>query len=383
MRPYDPTVRVGTRDVVSSQSSVVPNAGRRTADTAQTRLRKTAMADSPERRSQFRWLYGAIGAIVVIGAMVLVGLGIIGYGSSTRAADVWMIVAGCFLFFVAIVLLSLMPTILRLEALLEREVGVLRGLGETMAHQTEVLQAVAENTRLSDAAKSLAHREQELDSLRSAIRDDLRTSQWEAATTLIDEMERRFGHKDEADHFREELDDARNETIEAKLAEAIEMVESHFQSYDWVRAQGEIDRLRHALPDHAKIDALDERMKLLKEEHKQALLREWDEAVRRSDTDHGIDVLKEIDQYLSSAEAKALQVSARNVFKEKLLQLGVQFRFAVVERRWQDALTAGLELIRDFPNSRMANEVREALDTLRARARSTSGSDAKVPEATP
>jgi len=36
---------------------------------------------------------------------------------------------------------------------------------------------------------------------------------------------------------------------------------------------------------------------------------------------------------------------------------------------WQDALGIGLELIREFPNARMANEVREALDTLRERRR--------------
>ena len=110
-------------------------------------------------------------------------------------------------------------------------------------------------------------------------------------------------------------------------------------------------------------------MKVLKEQHKKELKREWDEAVRRNDTDLAIDILKELDQYLSPAEAQELQDSARNVFKEKLLQLGVQFRFAVNEKRWTDALTIGLELIRDFPNARMANEVRDALDTLRERAR--------------
>jgi Mg/Co/Ni transporter MgtE len=94
----------------------------------------------------------------------------------------------------------------------------------------------------------------------------------------------------------------------------------------------------------------------------------WEEAVRRSDTDHAIDILRELDEYLSPAEAEALQASARDVFKEKLLQLGVQFRFAVTEKRWQDAVTIGLELVRDFPNARMAVEVREALDTLRERA---------------
>ena len=109
-------------------------------------------------------------------------------------------------------------------------------------------------------------------------------------------------------------------------------------------------------------------MGVLKQQHKDELRVAWEEALRRNDTDQAIDVLKELDQYLSRAEATALQSSARHVFKDKLLQLGVQFRFAVNERRWRDALRTGLELVRDFPNARMASEVREVLDTLRDRA---------------
>ena len=147
------------------------------------------------------------------------------------------------------------------------------------------------------------------------------------------------------------------------------MIESQFEAHEWPRAQHEIDRLLNALPDDPRVLGLLDRMKALKEQHKQELKAAWGEAVRKHDTDHAIDVLKELDQYLSPAEGQSLQASARNVFKEKLLQLGIQFRFAVNERRWQDALSSGLDLIREFPNARMANEVREAMDTLRERAR--------------
>ncbi len=115
--------------------------------------------------------------------------------------------------------------------------------------------------------------------------------------------------------------------------------------------------------------SLIERKKALREHPKQALLRSWDEAVRRSDVDNAIDILKELDEYLSPAEAESLQTAARDVFKEKLLQLGVKFRFAVTEKRWEDAVSTGMELVEEFPNARMANEVREALDTLRERAK--------------
>jgi len=289
-----------------------------------------------------------------------------------------MIAAGGFILFVAVVVMTLTPLVLKMESTIARQLGELRDLNQVLARQVALLETIGENTRISEAAKALAHRDQELDALRSAIRNDIRNEQWELALNLVDEIDRRFGYKEEADRLREEVDDARNNAIQVKLQEAIEMIESHFQSHEWDRAQSEIDRLLHALPDHTRVLALQDRMVILKAQHKQDLKLAWDEAVRRSDTDLAIDILKELDQYLSPAETKAIRSSARDVFKEKLLQLGVQFRFAVTEKRWNDALTTGLELIREFPNARMANEVREALDTLRERARAIADAGAEI-----
>ena len=321
------------------------------------------------RFAQLRWLQNVICVTAIIGSVILIGLGLLGWVSSGDGASAWLIVAGGFVLFVTVMLMTFTPILLKLESTAARQLSELRDLREAVAQQAATLGSISENTRISDAAKALAHREQELDALRVAIRDDLRGEKWEAALYLVDEIERRFGYKEEADRLREEVDDARNSAIQTKLHEAIEMIEGHFQSHDWDRAQHEMDRLGHALPDNARVLALRDRMQTLKEEHKQELKLSWDEAVRRDDTDRAIDILKGLDQYLSAVEVRELQASARNIFKEKLLQLGIQFRFAVKEKRWQDALTTGLELIRDFPNAQMANEVREALDTLRERAR--------------
>ncbi|MGB2985608.1 MAG: hypothetical protein WBE26_06965 [Phycisphaerae bacterium] len=318
------------------------------------------------RFSQLRWLQNLVCVAALIGAVVLIGLGIIGYGSSL---SVWMVAAGAFALLVVIMWMTSVPLILKMESTTARQLSELRDLNEAVLKQAAVLESIAENTRISDASKSLSHRDQELDAMRAAIRQDLRNEKWEAAFNLIDEMERRFGCNEEADQIREELDEAREEAIQTRLRKAIEMIEGHFQSHDWDRAQSEIDRLLHALPDETKVLALEDRMRMLKERHKEELKDAWGEAVRRNDTDLAIDILKELDQYLSPAEAQELQDSARHVFKEKLLQLGVQFRFAVTEKRWSDALTIGLEIIRDFPNARMANEVRDVLDTLREKAR--------------
>lgn len=324
------------------------------------------MPTTPSRFSQLRWLQNTACTIAIIAALILAGLGAIGYGSSP---NVWMVAAGGFVLFIALVLLTFTPMLAKIESTLARQLGELRNLSEAADKQSTLLESVAESVRISDAAKALSHRDQELHALRTAIREDLRTEKWELALNLIEEMERRFGFKDEADILREEVDTARESAIQIKLEEAIEMIDSHFQAHDWPRAESEIERLRHVLPDETKVLALMGRMTSLKEQHKRELRQAWDEAVRRSDTDHAIDILKELDQYLSSTEAKELQESARTVFKEKLLRLGVQFRFAVQEKRWNDSLSTGLELIREFPNSRMAAEVRDVLDTLRERVR--------------
>jgi len=325
---------------------------------------------SNPKLNQLRMLQLSVCAATIVGAAVLIGLGLIGYGASPT---VWMVASGGFLLLLAVLAITIMPVLLKIESTQSRQLDEIRELHEKSTRQLTQLDAIAANTLISDAAKSLANRERELEALRSVIRDDLRNERWEAALTLINEMERRFGYRDEAERSREELDDARNDRIQAKLNEAIEIIEAHFRVYDWERASREIDRLRNALPDEPRVQALDSRMASLREQRKQELLRMWDEAVRNEDTDHAIELLKDLDLYLSRSEAQALEDSARQIFKQRLLQLGIQFRFAVNEKRWQDALHIGLDIIREFPNTRMANEVRDLLDTLRERARHIEG----------
>jgi hypothetical protein len=318
------------------------------------------------RFSQLRWLQTVVCVAAMIGGAVLIGLGVLGYGDSPQ---VWLAAAGGFVLFAAIVVLTITPLLLKLEATAHRRLEEQRDVNDRLARQTAVLEQLVENTRLSDGAKSLAHRQEEIDALRQAIRDTFRTERWTHARSLVRELADRFGYTEEARELSEELEAARTATVEVKLAEAIQLVETHFEGREWIRAQVEIDRLKHLFPADHRIGALEKRLASLRGEHKAALRQEWDEAVKRSDTDHAIELLRELDPFLSPADVQELERSARTVFKEKLLQLGVRFRLAVKAKRWQDALDAGLEIIREFPNVRMAHEVREMLDVLRERAR--------------
>lgn len=305
----------------------------------------------------------------MVGAGILVALGAIGYASAPVSSAIWMVAAGGFALFLAVALLTVTPLLLKIESTLARQLGVLRDVHDALLQQASRLDEIVENTRISDAAKSVAHREQELDALRAAIREDIRNERWEAAFPLTDALEHRFGFKKEAARLRSEVQDAYDDAIQVKLAQAVEMIEGFQRAQEWDRAEHEIERLRHILPDASKVTALVERMDALKAQRKEELMAAWHDAVHRNDTDHAIEVLRELDQYLTSEEGRSLEATARSVFKEKLLQLGVQFRFAVKDKRWSDALNTGLELVRDFPNALMATEVRENLDRLRERAR--------------
>jgi hypothetical protein len=69
--------------------------------------------------------------------------------------------------------------------------------------------------------------------------------------------------------------------------------------------------------------------------------------------------------YLSPNEGLALQEAAKDVFKTKLHNMGVQFSMAVSDKRWEAALDFGQQIMHDFPNSRMAGEIQGKLDVLR------------------
>jgi hypothetical protein len=48
--------------------------------------------------------------------------------------------------------------------------------------------------------------------------------------------------------------------------------------------------------------------------------------------------------------------------------LGVQFKQAVADHRWSEAAQAGEVIMAEYPNTKMADEVRSMIDVLRVRA---------------
>ena len=239
---------------------------------------------------------------------------------------------------------------------------------ETLLDDTSrSMRDLTELAPLSDQAKSLLFRDRELEALREAIHEDLMRQDYRTAEALVETIEARLGFANEAARLREEIELSRKATLDEKIDLAIKRIGRICEMHDWSRAAREAQRVMRLFPDNPKVTSLPDRIQAARTKHKRELLQAYGESVRKNDVDRGIDLLKELDMYLTPPEAAALAESARGVFKAKLHNMGVQFAICVTDQRWADAIAAGEEIMREFPNSRFAQEVREKMDLLRAR----------------
>jgi len=319
------------------------------------------------RFTQLRHLLIAVCVIAVVGGAVLVGLGIVRFST---ASGPWFVIVGSLVILLSILLAVLSYIALKIDANTLRAGTAIRDLQEAVELYGAKLDAVAESARLSDAAKSIAHRDEELIALRSAIDSQIALHDWEAARHLISDMERRFGYKEEVERLRDRVNRACNRYYNEEVGRAIPRIQQLFDEHKWDLAAQEIGRLLAAFPNEPRFTQLREELERRREQRKEQLVEAFTRAVQRDDIDidAGMEILKELDHYLTREEAAGLEEAARKVVRGKLLQLGVRFRFAVNEERWRDALEVGVAIIEEFPNSRMAREVADRLDVLKERA---------------
>lgn len=244
-------------------------------------------------------------------------------------------------------------------------------LRRILAGQTSteaVLTQMSENLLLSDAIKEVAFRDKDREMVVDAIRQDMRRENWESALLLIDELDKGFGCMELAQQLRQEMQKLRMLTYQEKLDAAIKHVESLWLIHRYDDAGKEADLLMRTYPSEPRVQKLKEATLEHLRQHKRDLLSRLDKAIRDNDGEQGVELLKLLDSFLTPNEAAALRESAREVFKAKLQQMGVQFSLYVTEKRWQDALKLGKEIMQEFPNSRMAEEVQSKYEALQMRA---------------
>jgi len=250
------------------------------------------------------------------------------------------------------------------RALLEDTRRLLAG----QTHHQAILTQISENMLLSDAVKSVAFREKDQSVLEEAIHQDIRMEKWESAELLINNLASRFGCKQEAVQLKEEMQRYQRASIDEKIDTAIKQIESLFSIHHYTQAQEQIEVLMKLYPGNARVEGLKGETAKHRDAHKKFLLTRWDESLKNNNVDEAVELLKLLDSYLSPSEGASLEESARGVFKAKLLNMGTQFSAFVTQRKWDKALRIGREITDEFPNSRMAREVREKLSVLEEKA---------------
>jgi hypothetical protein len=229
----------------------------------------------------------------------------------------------------------------------------------------EVLLQINQSTRLSETAKAIASRDADHQSLREAVFDRLQQKDFATAGEIIDEIAHSTGYQELANQLRAEADKYRDATDTERVNQVIANIEKLFESFQWAKASAQIEKLIAVFPESEKAKAMRQKLLDKKQERKKVLLNAWDDAVKRQATDRSLEILKELDMYLTPNEGLALQEAARDVFRNKLHNLGVQFSLAVSSKQWDKALKTGEQIMHDFPNSRISEEIREKWDILK------------------
>ena len=320
------------------------------------------------------WLY-AIAAVLSLIAFCF-GLRLTGTAADSAAIflGVGLVAVGALgLIGILVTLPIVLVNFVTYTATAEHSNQLLEKLEQRLQEISIVMNMISEQQLLSDRAKQVAFREKDCDVVRRAIQEEVGRQEWEVAFVLANDLETSFGYKAEADRARQEITKKRDELRHRQLAEILAPVDRYIKAEAWGAAVQEAHRVMQQYPTDPDIQRLPDEIESRRQLRKQQLRESWQEAVDRHDVDGSIEILKKLDLYLTPSEAESMQEMARDVFKEKREDLRTRFAMSVTDRNWTEAIKLGDEIINDFPNTRIAQEVREKMDVLRQRAAEPAG----------
>lgn len=302
---------------------------------------------------------------------VLLSAGMIGYGWMIReqaAGGLSLVAAGGAGIVMTVLLLPITAALLRRPSS-----SVQTGSGD-MHELARAIEQLAEQQSLSDEACRVLNRRRDRELLLRAIEEDIAAEDWDAAMVLVKELAERFGYRSDAEEFRQRIEQFRHETVQRKVNESIAHLDTLVHQRRWDQALVEAARIGRLYPDSPRIEGLRHRVEHARHLYKADLERRFLLCAKEDKIDEAMSLLRELDAYLTEADAEPFREVARGVIGKARDNVGAQFKLAVHDRQWTRAEEIGTRIIEQFPNSRMAQEVRGLLDSIRARAHETSAS---------
>ena len=323
------------------------------------------------RKDSTFWRFGwhFLFAFLVLLSVLSAGVGV-GIGRSSEKTATFLLTAGICLLALSVLYALFAGLLLAFEAVksLKTTSEKLDDSTEMLSRQSALLFKISQGVQLSDTAKEIVFRDAEQLELGEAALNKLHQHDFEGTEAMIGAMAEQPKYSKLASRLKKMADKYRNATEEGRIHQIVTHIEELFEQYLWSQATVQIENLIKIFPYSEKAKTMPARLRECKDMYKRQLLANWDMAIRNKDTDRSLEILKELDLYLTPAEALALQESATTVFRTKLHNLGVDFSVAVTEKNWPKAFEMGKEIVRNFPNSRMAVEIRGKMDILQERA---------------
>ncbi len=240
-------------------------------------------------------------------------------------------------------------------------------LDEKVDRMVHSIDTMCREQGLSEGAKRVLHRREERELLRRAIEQDIQAEDWDAAMVLVKELAERFGYRADAEEFRGRVERVRAQNLDRKVIDSLTSLDEMIRNRLWAESYSEAARIHRLYPESHRVDGLRDRVDEARKRYRQDLERRFLLAAQRDQVDQAMVMLKELDQYLTPAEAEQFQEVARGVISKSRENLGVRFKLMVQDHQWQDAIVVGEQIIAEFPNTRMAQEVRDLLPVLRER----------------
>ena len=242
------------------------------------------------------------------------------------------------------------------------------GPGRPSTGAEALMTRLHETMMLSDNAKRALFREHEISLLRDAIEQDIAEGKYFTAMTICNELADVFGDREQAEVLRARILEANHARYDADAARAVAQFDELLKAHNWRAAHQLRAHIERMFPESSHAVGLDTRIVMARDEHKRELESEFLEASRREDAEVAMQRLRELDRYLEPDEAERYRELAGGVVARHRENLGLRFKLAVRDREWTRALEAGEEIIAEFPNAKMADEVRGMLEVLQAKA---------------
>lgn len=333
----------------------------RTADRANS-TRTASMSDGDETRAKSArggQPSGGTGSILV-GLLVVVYAAALAFSIFLATQGYFQLGAGG-----ALLVLTLAPV--AFAAAMGRSTTQ-RQLLSRVEDLTRMVRSFTDYAALSDDARRVLSRTNEKQILTQAIEEDIAGEHWDAAMVLVKELADRFGYRSDAEGYRKKIEAARAATSDREITDAIQYLDGLIIQRRWDAAFADTAKLLRLYPDSPRVFGLRARVEQAQSSYRDDLERRFLVVAQEGKTDEAMVLLKELDGYLSPTQAEPLRELARGVIGKARENLGAQFKLALRDHQWREATRLGERIISEFPNSRMAVEVRDVIDGIRIRA---------------